>query len=124
MFGLLDAALERAGALGDADVEVYGERSTSRRVKVYGGEVEQLTAARRSGLGVRVVRGGAAGYAYTSELSPQGLDIVVRRAFEHAAVGDPDEFVALPEPGGAPADVHPYDARVEGVSDDARVELA
>ncbi|HSL96895.1 MAG TPA: DNA gyrase modulator, partial [Thermoleophilia bacterium] len=104
MFELLDAALERAGALGDADVEVYGERSTSRRVKVYGGEVEQLTAARRSGLGVRVVRGGAAGYAYTSELSPEGVDIVVRRAFEHAAVGDPDEFVSLPDPGGAPAD--------------------
>ncbi|MEE4275704.1 MAG: TldD/PmbA family protein [Thermoleophilia bacterium] len=124
MFELLDAALERAGALGDADVEVYGERSTSRRVKVYGGEVEQLTAARRTGLGVRIVRGGAAGYAYTSELSPEGVDVVVRRAFEHAAVGDPDEFVALPEPGGAPADVDPYDARVEGVSDDARVELA
>ncbi len=124
MFELLDAALERVGALGEADVEVYGERSTSRRVKVYGGEVEQLTAARRTGLGVRVVRGGAAGYAYTSELSPEGVDIVVRRAFEHAAVGDPDEFVALPEPGGAPADVDPYDARVEGVSDDARVELA
>ncbi len=101
MFELLDVVLERAGALGDAEVEVYGERSTSRRVKVFGGAVEQLTSARRAGLGVRVVRAGAAGYAYTSELSPEGVDTVVRRAFDHAAVGDADEFVALPEPGGS-----------------------
>lgn len=124
MFEVLDRALERAAALGDAEVEVYGERSTSRRVKVYEGEVEQLTAARRAGLGVRVVRGGAVGYAYTSELSADGVEGVVRRAYEHAGVGDPDEFVGLPVPGGEPADVDPYDPRVETVHDDDRVDLA
>jgi len=124
MFDMLDRALERAAAFDDAEVEVYGERSASRRVKVFGGEVEQLTAARRAGLGVRVVRAGAAGYAYTSELSPDGIDAVVRRAYDHAAVSDPDQFVALPDPGGGPADVDPYDSRVETVSDTARVDLA
>lgn len=124
MFEVLDRALERAAALGDAEAEVYGERSRSRRVKVYAGEVEQFTAARRAGLGARVVHGGAAGYAYTSELTADGVDAVVRRAYEHAAVSDADEFVGLPAPAGEPADVDPYDPRVETVEDDARVDLA
>jgi PmbA protein len=121
---ILAGILERAAAAGVADVEAYGERSTSRRVKVYGGEVEQLTAARRTGVGVRVFQDGAVGYAYTSELSPSGLDAVVRRAVEHAAVGDGDEYSALPQPAGQPAPVDPYDPRVEDTSDDQRVEAA
>ncbi len=124
MFDVLDRALERAAALGDAETEVYGERSTSRRVKVYGGEVEQLTAARRAGIGVRVVRAAAAGYAYTSELTADGVDAAVRRAYEHAAVSDADEYVGLPVSVGEPADVDPYDPRVETVEDEARVDLA
>ena len=66
MFTFVDAVLERAAARGAREVEVYAESATSRRVKVYQREVEQLTAAQRRGLGVRVFRDGAVGYAYTS----------------------------------------------------------
>ncbi len=124
MFAVLDATLERAAARGAADVEVYAETASSRRVKVYQQEVEQLTAARRRGLGVRVFRDGAVGYAYTSDLSDAGLDDVVRRAVDHAAVSDPDEFAALPQPGGEPADVHPFDARLTEATDERRIEMA
>ena len=62
MFEILDAVLERAQARGAADVEVFGERSTSHRIKVYRQEVEQLTAAQRRGVGVRVFSGGAVGH--------------------------------------------------------------
>lgn len=64
------------------DVEVFGERSTSRRIKVFRQEVEQLTAARRRGVGLRVFRDGAVGHAYTSDLSEDALDDLVRRALE------------------------------------------
>ncbi|MEI6448687.1 MAG: TldD/PmbA family protein [Actinomycetes bacterium] len=124
MFDILDAVLERARAKGAAEVEVYAERSTSRRIKVYRQEVEQLTAAQRRGLGVRVFAGGAVGHAYTSDLSDGALDAVVQRAIDHAAVSDPDEFVAVPQPGGAPADVHPFDERLTHATDERRIELA
>jgi len=104
MFDILDAVLERARARGASDVEVFAERSTSRRIKVYRQEVEQLTAAQRRGLGVRVFAGGAVGHAYTSDLSDGALDAVVQRAVDHAAVSDPDEFAAVPEPAGEPAE--------------------
>ncbi len=124
MFDILDAVLERARARGAAEVEVFGERSTSRRIKVYRREVEQLTAAQRQGLGVRVFARGAVGHAYGSDLSPAALDGLVARAIDNAAVSDPDEYAALPEPGGEPADVRPFDERLAAATDEQRIELA
>jgi PmbA protein len=124
MFEILDAVLERAQARGAADVEVFGERSTSHRIKVYRQEVEQLTAAQRRGLGVRVFSGGAVGHAYTSDLSEGALDDVVQRAVDNAAVSDPDEFMVLPQPQGEPAEVDPYDPRLAEATDERRIEIA
>jgi PmbA protein len=124
MFDILDAVLERAQARGAADVEVFGESSTSHRIKVYRQEVEQLTAAQRRGVGVRVFSGGAVGHAYTSDLSEGALDDVVQRAVDNAAVSDPDEFMALPQPQGEPADVDPYDPRLAAATDEQRIEIA
>ncbi len=124
MFPVIDAVLERAATLGTHDVEVYAEKASSRRVKVYQQEVEQLTAAQRRGLGVRVFNEGAVGYAYTSDLTDEGLNDVVRRAADHAAVSDPDEYAALPEPAGAPSDVTPFDARLTRATDEQRIEIA
>jgi len=124
MFDVVDGVLERAAAQGVRDVEVYAERSTSRRIKVYKQEVEQLTAAERRGVGVRVFLDGAVGHAYSSDVSDGALDDVVRRAADNAAVSDGDEFAALPVPGGPPADVTPFDERLTATTDEQRIELA
>ena len=124
MFDVIDAVLERAAARGAADVEVYGEQSTSHRIKVYRQEVEQLTAAQRRGVGVRVFSAGAVGHAYTSDLSDGALDDVVQRAIDNAAVSDPDEFAALPAPAGEPADVDPFDPRLVAATDAQRIAIA
>lgn len=124
MFDLVDGVLERAMALGVADVEVYAESGTSRRIKVFKQAVEQLTAARRRGVGVRVWREGAVGHAFTSDLAEPALDDLVRRAVDHAAVSDPDEFSHIPAPSGQPAAVDPFDERLTRATDDRRIELA
>lgn len=122
MFDVLEAVLARAGR--GVAVEAYGEEVVSRRVKVYGGEVEQFTAARRRGVGVRVFRDGAMGFAHTSDLSPHGLAEVVERALACAAASDPDPFAGLPEAAGEPAPVQPFDARLAAVDDARRIDFA
>ena len=105
MFEILDAVLERAQARGAADVEVFGERSTSHRIKVYRQEVEQLTAAQRRGVGVRVFSAGAVGHAYTSDLSDGALEHGVQD-LEHQPVPptviSAMRSVACPVPTGTP----------------------
>jgi PmbA protein len=124
MFEVVDQVLDLATARGARDVEVYAERGVSRRIKVYQGEVEQLVAARRRGVGVRVFRDGSVGYASTSDLDPGALEAVVRRAVDLAAAADPDQHRVLPPAGGPPAAVTPYDPRLATATEAEKIELA
>ncbi|MFL5879509.1 MAG: PmbA/TldA family metallopeptidase, partial [Actinomycetota bacterium] len=53
----LEEVVERlaAEAAGGEGVEAYAELTTETSVTAFGGEVEQLTSASSSGVGVRVV---------------------------------------------------------------------
>ena len=50
-------AVEAALSAGATDAEAWAEESTSRRVRVYAGEVESLSDAGGRGIGVRRARG-------------------------------------------------------------------
>jgi len=91
-------AVEAATAAGAGDAEAYVSRESGREVRVHGGEVESLTAATQSGVGVRAWVGGRVGYAYGTDLSEAGVAAIAARAAEAAAVADADEFAAPPAP--------------------------
>jgi PmbA protein len=93
--------LDRGRRLG-ADLEVYFEAGSTTSVKVYAGEVESLAVAEPRGLGVRAVRNGQVGYAFTADLSDSGLDAVLAGAVANVAATDPDPFSALPGPASGP----------------------
>ena len=93
-------AVEAAGEAGASDAEAYASREAGREVRVHGGEVESLTAATQSGVGVRAWIGHRVGYAYGTDLSEAGVRAIAARAAEAAAVADEDEFAAPPQPAG------------------------
>ncbi len=118
------AAVEAALAAGAGEAEAYASRDGGREVRVHGGEVESLTAATQSGIGVRAWIGGRVGYAYGTDLSATGLASIAARAAEAAAVADEDEFAAAPAPAPIEALVGLSDPSLESW-DTARVaELA
>jgi PmbA protein len=91
-------AVEAATDAGASDAEAYVSRDSGRQVRVHGGEVESLTAATQSGVGVRAWIGHRVGYAYGTDLSDAGVARIAARATEAAAVADEDEFSAPPQP--------------------------
>jgi PmbA protein len=91
-------AVEAAQAAGAGEAEAYASRESGREVRVHGGEVESLTAATQSGIGVRAWIGHRVGYAYGTDLSEAGVAAIAARAAEAAAIADEDEFAAPPEP--------------------------
>jgi PmbA protein len=91
-------AVEAALAAGAGDAEAYVARDSGREVRVHGGEVESLTAATQTGIGVRAWIGHRVGYAFGTDLSEAGVAAIAARAAEAAAVADEDEFAAPPEP--------------------------
>jgi PmbA protein len=91
-------AVEAAADAGASDAEAYVSRDSGREVRVHGGEVESLTAAIQSGVGVRAWNGHRVGYAYGTDLSDEGIAAIAARAAEAAEVADEDPCAAPPQP--------------------------
>jgi PmbA protein len=91
-------AVEAATDAGASDAEAYVSRDSGREVRVHGGEVESLTAATQSGVGVRAWSGHRAGYAFGTDLSEAGVKTIAARAAEAAGAADEDEFARPPQP--------------------------
>ncbi|HEX5592629.1 MAG TPA: DNA gyrase modulator, partial [Solirubrobacterales bacterium] len=91
-------AVEAATGAGASDAEAYVSRESGREVRAHGGEVESLTAAVQSGVGIRAWSDHRVGYAYGTDLSESGVAAIAARAAEAAAVADEDEFAAPPQP--------------------------
>lgn len=118
MADLLDLAIalvERG--TGREEVEAFLTHSKTFNCRAFGGEVESLTSAEPRGAGVRVVVDGRVGFAYTTELSKEGLDELVEEARTNSRYTSPDEAAGL-APGW---DETP--AEMPGLIDDAHYAL-
>jgi PmbA protein len=93
-------AVEAATGAGAGEAEAYVSRESGREVRVHGGEVESLTAATQSGLGIRAWIDHRVGYAFGTDLSEAGVAAIAARAAEAAAVADEDEYASPPHPAG------------------------
>jgi PmbA protein len=114
-------AAEAATAAGAGDAEAWAEGSRSREVRVHAGEVESLTEASGSGVGIRAWIGARTGYAYGSDLSETGLMELAEAAVGAARVADEDENSAPPEPSGDASEI--AGLRDEGVASTETAEV-
>jgi len=96
-------AIQQALAGGATDAECTISEGEEFSVSIRMQEVENLKEAGSRGAGIRVLTGekGAqrAGSSYTSDLSAEGIDKMVKAALELAKITSVDPFGGLPEPG-------------------------
>jgi PmbA protein len=124
---LEELAASLAGrAQGSEGVEAFVTHERRFNVKVYGGEVESLSSAEPRGAGVRVVSGGRVGFAYSTDLSEEGLAALVSQARDNSGHSTPDDAVALASPWDqAPAEIPGLvDGSQDAVSSDDKVGFA
>jgi PmbA protein len=81
---------------GKIDAEIYLERSLTTSAGVSSGKVESLEMQEELGAGIRVFTGGRFGFAYTSDLSPEGIKSAADLARSLAAHTDADAANKLP----------------------------
>lgn len=112
-------------AQGGEQVEVVVGRSSSTEVRVYEGEVEQLSSATSAGIGVRVISGHRQGFAYAGSLDEDVLAETLAEARDNATFATSDEWLGLAEPDGVA--VPALDLYREGlarVPTEAKIDLA
>ena len=98
---LCERAVERARAHGASVADACAEASRAFTVRVHGGTVDSLKQSGTFGLGVRAIVGGAVGFASGTDLTPEGVDDLARRAVALAKFATPDEANDAPSPDEA-----------------------
>ena len=93
----LDAARRAGAPLADACLE----SSRAFTVRVLGGRIETLQQSGALGLGLRVIVNDAVGFCSGTDLSPEGIDDLARRAVALARHSTPDEANGAPTPAEA-----------------------
>jgi PmbA protein len=122
----LEAIVERlaAEAAAGEGIEAYAELTTETQVNAFQGEVERLTSASSSGVGVRVVADGRLGYAYTADLTDEGLRECLAEARANLAVSGEDPGNVLPPASDYQALEGIFDARQAEAEPERKVALA
>jgi PmbA protein len=87
-----EIALAEARRCGADDADVILNNYTSSRVKVRLGKTEELRQSNPRTLGIRVFLGQRKALTYTSDLRPEAVTKMVRKALEIARVSGVDEF--------------------------------
>lgn len=77
--------LGRAKERGVA-AEVLTEQGRELTAKSHQRKIEQITQAVRGGIGIRVVKDGRVGYAYSEELTPPALDWMLQEAIDNSSL--------------------------------------
>jgi PmbA protein len=126
MSDLFDVADVALGAARDGEqVEAYVARSRDTTVRVYDGEVEQLSTADSLGVGVRLVDGSRQGFAYCGTFDADAVREAVSEARDNAQFAEPDEWAGLAEPDSAvPTELDLWRAELLDVPVERKVAVA
>lgn len=84
---VLDTALANGGDYAD----IFIERKKVTSIGCEGGKIERVSSGLDVGAGIRVINGDSTAYAYTNDLTPEGLDGAAK-IVSHAARGTKKEY--------------------------------
>jgi PmbA protein len=121
---LVNAVVEEAGRNGAEASEAYLDRSEQITIEVRDGELENLKVAQESGVGIRILRNGCLGFAYTSDLSWSSLRHTINAALANARATSPDSFNTIPGPPPAYPVMNTFDSTLSKIPLEDKIELA
>src|SRR3990172_1636636 len=80
--------------------EIFYSSQNGIAIEAKGGAVDAFKVSSSHGIGLRVLRGSRAGFAFTSMLSGGSIDELIDNAIMGSEGVEPDEFISLPSPAG------------------------
>ena len=119
--------VKRALASGATDAECTIAEGDEFSANVRMRELENLKEAGSRGAGLRILIGNKTGASYTSDLSREGIDHMVKSAIELADITTADPHAGLPdaaELGSIPGDLKLYSDDIAGLETALKIETA
>ncbi len=77
--------------------EIYAASYSHNEIEISKSDIENLSFADTSGIGIRIFKNKRVGYSYTSNLEKDALELSVNKAIENALVSNKDDNNYLPK---------------------------
>lgn len=116
--------VRKALNLGADSAEVYISAGRNLSVNILNKEIETIEEADYSGVGVRVLVGGAIGFSYSNSMELKALENTIEMAIRFARLTTPDEFNILPDIQGVTAVDGLFDPEIETIPLDKKIAMA
>lgn len=104
--------------------EVFLLHDRELSIEVSSGQVETLKEAEQMGMGLRVFNSGRMGFAYSSDLSAEALEQVVRNAVSISAYTAADKFNRFPEGGLTYPVMQTYNKSIAAAALQDKIDMA
>lgn len=120
-------AVKQALAAGASDAECTIGEGSEFSASVRLGQLETLKESGSRGAGLRVLFDKRMGASYTSDLSTEGIRLMVKSAIDLAAVTTEDPDAGLPEAselGSLNTDLKLYSPEIEALAGDTKIDVA
>lgn len=117
-------AVEKAQTSGATMSESYLLNSKELTIEVSNGQVETMKLAEERGIGVRVIKDGRIGFAYSSDLSDHAVGEIVQQAMANSEKTSADRYNILPKPGGNFPALDIFDPGIRQATVEAKIAMA
>ncbi len=105
------------------EAEAFLMQAKELSIEIVEGRVETLKQAEETGLGIRVIKDGRTGFAFTSDLSDKAVKNAVQDAISISVFTTQDEYQILPEKAVYP-DIQLFDQDTAAMSLEEKIEIA
>ena len=116
--------LHKAMQNGADHAELFVVKGRSFEVELKNNHIDDMKQAESSGVGLRVLKDGRAGFSFSSDFRTTALDKMVVQAITNSRYSDKDETLYFPTPANHYPQPICYDGTVKKISLDEKLDLA
>jgi PmbA protein len=121
---IAERVLIEARNAGAEQGEVYCVRNKTLEIEVSGREVETMEVSEEEGVGLRVIRDGRMGFAYSSKLTDMSLRDLAHQAVENSKYNEVDQYHNFPKPQPSNLQWDIYDPEILRASIEGKIRIA
>jgi len=123
MFKIVERTANYLKKLGVENYDIYAVEGKGTGIEVKEGKVDRIKTSQTKGVAIRVVIEGKLGFAYTNDVSDDGIKIAIECARENAKCSEPDEYnFSMPE--NSSLDLKLSDDDYDTIPIERKIELA
>lgn len=116
--------LYKAKQNGADHAELFVVKSRSFEAELKNNRIDEMKQAESSGVGLRVIKDGRAGFSFSSDFRSTALDKMVVQAITNSRYSDKDEALYFPVPEKQYPQPHFYDGTVNKIPLEEKLDLA